>query len=139
MCALVTGVQSCALPIFDRQDVCCANAGRDGNARCLEFGYAAPADQGIGIAHGDDHASRPGGNQGIHTRRRAAKMAAWLECDIDRGTGDIAATLGGLSQSHDFGMRRSEEHTSELQSLMRISYAVFCYKKQKNQYIQQYK
>src|SRR3546814_1190262 len=28
---------------------------------------------------------------------------------------------------------RSEEHTSELQSLMRISYAVFCLKKQKNQ------
>src|SRR3546814_2675497 len=27
---------------------------------------------------------------------------------------------------------RSEEHTSELQSLMRISYAVFCLKKQKN-------
>src|SRR3546814_7559855 len=29
---------------------------------------------------------------------------------------------------YDFG-RRSEEHTSELQSLMRISYAVFCLKK----------
>src|SRR3546814_1282926 len=29
--------------------------------------------------------------------------------------------------------RRSEEHTSELQSLMRISYAVFCLKKKKNQ------
>src|SRR3546814_9121972 len=28
---------------------------------------------------------------------------------------------------------RSEEHTSELQSLMRISYAVFCFKKKKNQ------
>src|SRR3546814_2514847 len=27
------------------------------------------------------------------------------------------------------GQRRSEEHTSELQSLMRISYAVFCLKK----------
>src|SRR3546814_4597627 len=29
------------------------------------------------------------------------------------------------------GSRRSEEHTSELQSLMRISYAVFCLKKKK--------
>src|SRR3546814_7192187 len=29
-----------------------------------------------------------------------------------------------------YGLRRSEEHTSELQSLMRISYAVFCVKKQ---------
>src|SRR3546814_9168380 len=31
--------------------------------------------------------------------------------------------------------RRSEEHTSELQSLMRISYAVFCLKKKTNQQI----
>src|SRR3546814_2912105 len=30
------------------------------------------------------------------------------------------------------GLRRSEEHTSELQSLMRISYAVFCLKKKNN-------
>src|SRR3546814_3474259 len=29
-------------------------------------------------------------------------------------------------------LRRSEEHTSELQSLMRISYAVFCWKKKTN-------
>src|SRR3546814_5101295 len=32
----------------------------------------------------------------------------------------------------DFHIRRSEEHTSELQSLMCISYAVFCLKKNKN-------
>src|SRR3546814_5231229 len=31
--------------------------------------------------------------------------------------------------------RRSEEHTSELQSLMRISYAVFCLKKKNKHYI----
>src|SRR3546814_3963237 len=31
-----------------------------------------------------------------------------------------------------FSARRSEEHTSELQSLMRISYAVFCLKKKKS-------
>src|SRR3546814_3104196 len=36
--------------------------------------------------------------------------------------------------SHGSGRRkRSEEHTSELQSLMRISYAVFCLKKKKKQ------
>src|SRR3546814_4694793 len=33
---------------------------------------------------------------------------------------------------------RSEEHTSELQSLMRISYAVFCLKKKKQYYIEQH-
>src|SRR3546814_7984210 len=37
--------------------------------------------------------------------------------------------LNSSAPSHDF---RSEEHTSELQSLMRISYAVFCLKKKKN-------
>src|SRR3546814_2906400 len=33
------------------------------------------------------------------------------------------------------GYTRSEEHTSELQSLMRISYAVFCLKKKKDEKI----
>src|SRR3546814_2338325 len=32
------------------------------------------------------------------------------------------------------GLNRSEEHTSELQSLMRISYAVFCLKKKKHKH-----
>src|SRR3546814_9142497 len=41
------------------------------------------------------------------------------------------AWFGGLCVSIAFGSAhlRSEEHTSELQSLMRISYAVFCLKK----------
>src|SRR3546814_3272574 len=39
---------------------------------------------------------------------------------------DKAGALGGIA-----GGSRSEEHTSELQSLMRISYAVFCLKKKK--------
>src|SRR3546814_1499015 len=34
-----------------------------------------------------------------------------------------------LDRGHHVECRRSEEHTSELQSLMRISYAVFCLKK----------
>src|SRR3546814_8823411 len=38
-----------------------------------------------------------------------------------------------LVVSRRFSGSRSEEHTSELQSLMRISYAVFCLKKKKNQ------
>src|SRR3546814_4250710 len=37
----------------------------------------------------------------------------------------------GLQHPHQLGLARSEEHTSELQSLMRISYAVFCLKKKK--------
>src|SRR3546814_1811543 len=36
------------------------------------------------------------------------------------------------TRSYALIVERSEEHTSELQSLMRISYAVFCLKKKKN-------
>src|SRR3546814_14326690 len=55
---------------------------------------------------------------------------------------DAVATGGGLKGRHqrgdvandeDFARMRSEEHTSELQSLMRISYAVFCLKKKKTE------
>src|SRR3546814_7773387 len=50
---------------------------------------------------------------------------------------DDLAAVGDLSllQIEDhrrIGFDRSEEHTSELQSLMRISYAVFCLKKKNN-------
>src|SRR3546814_6071356 len=48
---------------------------------------------------------------------------------------DAAIALGFLledeADAEDADDRRSEEHTSELQSLMRISYAVFCLKKKK--------
>src|SRR3546814_3812190 len=46
-----------------------------------------------------------------------------LESELIRG---VKASSAGFPQL------RSEEHTSELQSLMRISYAVFCLKKKKN-------
>src|SRR3546814_2357374 len=42
-----------------------------------------------------------------------------------------------VALEHRAGHVRSEEHTSELQSLMRISYAVFCLKKKKNTNIMQ--
>src|SRR3546814_2328543 len=45
----------------------------------------------------------------------------------------LVALTGGARQHAVFGGQpRSEEHTSELQSLMRISYAVFCLKKKKS-------
>src|SRR3546814_6831891 len=71
--------------------------------------------------------------------------------DDDRAGTAPAAAAGGLRRAFPAGtagaairrargrsarprraVRRSEEHTSELQSLMRISYAVFCLKKKKN-------
>src|SRR3546814_2318611 len=79
-CALVTGVQTCALPICIREVSCTTDA----KPRCR-------IDLAIKL-------------NSSHFRAR----------NIDR--------YGG----------RSEEHTSELQSLMRISYAVFCLKKKKH-------
>src|SRR3546814_3977447 len=48
----------------------------------------------------------------------------------------IASLRNRSSSARDSGalLDRSEEHTSELQSLMRISYAVFCLKKKKNKH-----
>src|SRR3546814_6868702 len=60
---------------------------------------------------------------------------------IVRAWGNLMASNGDMSVNEDrittqplscsVALRRSEEHTSELQSLMRISYAVFCLKKKK--------
>src|SRR3546814_6228274 len=46
-----------------------------------------------------------------------------------------AVMLIAVSKTHPVAAIRSEEHTSELQSLMRSSYAVFCLKKKKKTYI----
>src|SRR3546814_5700315 len=56
----------------------------------------------------------------------------------DRGRHRIGAVVVGGGRAvaaerlHPAAPARSEEHTSELQSLMRISYAVFCLKKKTN-------
>src|SRR3546814_2012117 len=49
---------------------------------------------------------------------------------------EIVLLLVGRTLEHLGDAARSEEHTSELQSLMRISYAVFCLKKKKKTKIQ---
>src|SRR3546814_6612877 len=45
---------------------------------------------------------------------------------------DHKAPIVAVNIWYGVGSKRSEEHTSELQSLMRISYAVFCLKKKTN-------
>src|SRR3546814_3285416 len=61
-----------------------------------------------------------------------AKTGWWMK---KRDMGDqsfcAASPACGSSAGLSAGAGRSEEHTSELQSLMRISYAVFCLKKKK--------
>src|SRR3546814_6040059 len=51
-----------------------------------------------------------------------------LVCSAHSGEGKSFCA----NSRHGLSVRRSEEHTSELQSLMRISYAVFCLKKKRN-------
>src|SRR3546814_1826887 len=51
-----------------------------------------------------------------------------LPASVRRGS----APQSGASPENPMALLRSEEHTSELQSLMRISYAVFCLKKKTN-------
>src|SRR3546814_9455303 len=65
------------------------------------------------------------GKRGGSQRLRTATFAASFFSDRGR-----SGTMGGHNGRADAN-RRSEEHTSELQSLMRISYAVFCLKKKK--------
>src|SRR3546814_5224072 len=65
-----------------------------------------------------------------------AFLLAWSDRSVRAviltGAGDRAFCAGGDQSKREHGGykgQRSEEHTSELQSLMRISYAVFCLKK----------
>src|SRR3546814_10033566 len=60
------------------------------------------------------------------------EIARQYEALYDRVLDRAAAAQTVSPLSNDVRNTRSEEHTSELQSLMRISYAVFCLKKNKN-------
>src|SRR3546814_9018363 len=53
-------------------------------------------------------------------------------CRRRSASGRVSSPSRRGCSSVSTGVRRSEEHTSELQSLMRISYAVFCLKKKKH-------
>src|SRR3546814_2786418 len=79
----------------------------------------------------------------IGCRGRPADPSSELPGDADAGGVVAVATIGeaggecegrvGVQAMRD-GAARSEEHTSELQSLMRISYAVFCLKKKNKEH-----
>src|SRR3546814_6542110 len=64
-----------------------------------------------------------------HHQHRLAERGRFLLHAAAVGQDEMAE----VQQADEMGIiQRSEEHTSELQSLMRISYAVFCLKKKKN-------
>src|SRR3546814_9212187 len=67
------------------------------------------------------------------TLSRSRRAERLQQCRAGRGRVRLKATgLVGAAEAAPAGrLPRSEEHTSELQSLMRTSYAVFCLKKKK--------
>src|SRR3546814_9676335 len=67
----------------------------------------------------------------IDSRQRRADAGADLLKRRIADRAHSAACRKGSSPRSSPALSRSEEHTSELQSLMRISYAVFCLKKKK--------
>src|SRR3546814_6710920 len=99
-CALVTGVQTCALPISELGDF-------DDFARLVD----AAAEHGLEIA--------------LDFAIQCAPDHPWIEQHPEWFDWRPDGTIKFAENP------RSEEHTSELQSLMRISYAVFCLKKKK--------
>src|SRR3546814_9259872 len=82
-----------------------------------------------GEVSGDDFADHHHGGERDHPQG-AAGVLVMRRSQIDM---IVAEALDFRKRGH---RNRSEEHTSELQSLMRISYAVFCLKKKKKNLIQ---
>src|SRR3546814_2263356 len=68
----------------------------------------------------------------LFRRFGVGRKAVGERIDSELGCRIFALARFGLNKFHEIEARRSEEHTSELQSLMRISYAVFCLKKKKS-------
>src|SRR3546814_9985283 len=103
-CALVTGVQTCALPIY---------------APCRAKGQFRTVDTVIGAVEQR--------HRHIHDRKTERSLRHRVANTLLDGRNPL---LGHCAAGD---LLRSEEHTSELQSLMRISYAVFCLKKKNKQ------
>src|SRR3546814_6736692 len=110
-CALVTGVQTCALPILTAREPMFSAAVLAAVGAVLLFllllGWAVSR-----VARRVPRPHRPLLRLALANLYRPGAQTSALVVALG-----LALTL------------RSEEHTSELQSLMRISYAVFCLKK----------
>src|SRR3546814_2731895 len=121
MCALVTGVQTCALPI-SMNDI---SGQQTADIQSITFSQAGSLihviQTQLSELRGGTIATADARSLGI--RIASNQLVASMSDAPQPGFGNAA----GSKVSGE----RSEEHTSELQSLMRISYAVFCLKKKK--------
>src|SRR3546814_8397980 len=87
-------------------------AGADGSS------VAQPQRAGSGVG------TRPP-SPSFHDRNASARLPTLAACEPSEKEGEFLWPINAAT----IDTARSEEHTSELQSLMRISYAVFCLKK----------
>src|SRR3546814_1754145 len=120
-CALVTGVQTCALPICGHSPPGLSERPLLGRSQAVRHRFLVPAFAGSIPA-----APASNCNETVGDRADA------LPCSITYS--DKAPSLAAARMPNVCRLpvrERSEEHTSELQSLMRISYAVFHLKKKK--------
>src|SRR3546814_7601540 len=122
-CALVTGVQTCALPIYPSTSARRSSA-PNSRGREISTSRASWASLRFSAAstpfHRRERSSRGRLREGAESYAKLAQIA-----------GARSYLLLPSTVAPERRRLRSEEHTSELQSLMRISYAVFCLKKKK--------
>src|SRR3546814_3714818 len=120
-CALVTGVQTCALPIWQYLAVWAMAAMVAGCGGPLG---APPEISARPVTRPDGTVVQPSGPGSLFAESDMRPIGfSRVQTTIPRG-----AVIG---ETHYRPLTRSEEHTSELQSLMRLSSAVFCLKKKK--------
>src|SRR3546814_8463671 len=120
-CALVTGVQTCALPIS--VPIAADLADHDGLGAFVAAARAAlggPIDGLVNSASVFRFDEPPLESGALFESLARVNVTAPVL---------LASLLATQDDLEDGAIVRSEEHTSELQSLMRISYAVFCLKK----------
>src|SRR3546814_4610827 len=119
MCALVTGVQTCALPICPT--TLASSSAVDETVRALGPGNECRDDR-LGCCEGEPLLHEMREFSGSPRRRGARSRRTRGYCSAAR------RRCASVAMRRTATMERSEEHTSELQSLMRSSYAVVCLK-----------
>src|SRR3546814_2468671 len=118
-CALVTGVQTCALPICAAELDLAVAAAR----KAYPSWRATPlAERRALLIKAAERIEQNARELGALFTREQGRPSAFAKQEIYGAAYWLRAMAA-----------RSEEHTSELQSLMRISYAVFCLKKKNKQ------
>src|SRR3546814_4222626 len=117
-------------------DVCSSDLCDFGVDAAFGLVPTAPAARARVIARLDLRRARRAADRGVtFGLQRVARQVVRLEIGVEH----LARPVGERVEFQPAGRtielearERSEEHTSELQSLMRISYAVFCLKKKRN-------